>query len=172
MANKEALRELQGRLAQRLQSVRTETAQRSWLAVEVAGRGMLLPLGQAGEIFAMTPIMAVPHTKAWFMGVANLRGGLVGVVDLAAFLGLAADVKDRGDARIIGLNPSLDVNSALLIDRLAGLRNESALETDTGSSAARPAFAGGRFRDRGGRVWQELNLAALAADAVFRDIAA
>ena len=32
--------------------------------------------------------MAVPHTQPWFAGVANLRGGLHGVVDLALFLGL------------------------------------------------------------------------------------
>jgi twitching motility protein PilI len=172
MANKEALRELQGRLAQRLQSARNEAAQRSWLAVEVAGRGFLLPLNQAGEIFPMSPILAVPHTRPWFLGVANLRGALVGVVDLAAFLGIGADSKDRSDARLVGLNPNLDINCAVLIDRLAGLRNEAALQVEAAPAGGRPGFAGGRFRDAAGRAWQELQLGALAADPAFRQIAA
>ncbi|HEX4510694.1 MAG TPA: chemotaxis protein CheW, partial [Burkholderiaceae bacterium] len=50
MANKEALRELQIRLANRLQEARTRPRARGWLAVECAGAGLLLPLAQSGEI--------------------------------------------------------------------------------------------------------------------------
>ena len=88
MANREALRELQSRLAARLQHARTEVRQASWLALECAGQGLLVPLATAGEIFAVGTVKPVPHTQPWFLGVANLRGGLHGVVDLAAFLGL------------------------------------------------------------------------------------
>lgn len=89
MANKEALRELQQRLAERLQTVREHAPARNWLAVEVAGHGFLLPLEQAGEIFPLSATQSVPHSQPWFLGVANLRGQLNGVVDLAVFLGLA-----------------------------------------------------------------------------------
>ena len=41
MANREALRELQSRLAERLQAARTEARAVSWLAVECAGAGLL-----------------------------------------------------------------------------------------------------------------------------------
>ena len=44
MAKREALRELQSRLAERLQQARTEVRGLSWLAVECAGQGMLFPL--------------------------------------------------------------------------------------------------------------------------------
>ena len=40
MANKEALRELQSRLAERLKLARTQERGKSWLAVEAAGRGL------------------------------------------------------------------------------------------------------------------------------------
>ena len=49
MANREALRELQSRLASRLQAARTEGVQAAWLAVEAAGRKYLFPLTQSGE---------------------------------------------------------------------------------------------------------------------------
>ena len=61
MANKEALRELQQRLAERLQTVREQAPLRSWLAVEIAGHGFLLPLDQSGEIFPLATIHPVPH---------------------------------------------------------------------------------------------------------------
>jgi twitching motility protein PilI len=75
MANREALRELQHRLAERMQAAKREQRGQSWLAVECRGHGLLLPLEQAGEIFAPTALMPVPHTREWFAGVANLRGG-------------------------------------------------------------------------------------------------
>lgn len=173
MSNKEALRELQARLAERLQAARTQERSRSWLAVECAGRGMLLPLAQAGEIFSLSPLLPVPHAQAWFLGVANLRGGLHGVVDLAAFFGLVDAARSaREQARLVSLNPSLEVNCALLVDRLAGLRSAEELRSEEDAVVPRPAFVGERFRDGAGRLWQELNLSALAADERFLGVAA
>ena len=91
MANREALRELQIRLASRLQAARTEgVSVSSWLAIESAGKFYLLPLGHAGEIFPRSVVQPVPYTQKWFLGVANLRGALAGVIDLAAFLGVSS----------------------------------------------------------------------------------
>lgn len=174
MANKEALRDLQGRLAQRLSAVRTDAQTMGWLAVESGGYSFLLPLVDAGEIFLPGVLVPVPHTQGWFLGVANLRGTLTGVVDLAAFLGLreraSATVMQQG--RLIGFNPGLDMNSALLVDRLAGLRNQEQLTPDGEVSGPQPAYVGGRYRDGSGRLWQELRLAVLARDERFSRIVA
>ncbi len=127
------------------------------------------PLFNAGRV------MAVPHTHPWFAGVANLRGGLHGVVDLAAFLGLRALAsREHGaeGARLVALNPSLGVNSALLVDRLAGLRHANDLAGSADEGSQRPGFAGTRWLDKAGRPWQEIRLAALAADMQFLAIAA
>ena len=187
MANREALRELQSRLALRLQQARTETRVQSWLAVECAGAGLLLPLATAGEIFPVAAMLPVPHTNAWFMGVANLRGGLHGVVDLAAFLGLRAPITAdavREHSQLLALNATHGAHCAVLIDRLAGLRSATQLTVeaaeaghgDQGDSrdmrTARPDFAGDRWRDAQGRVWQEIDLAALAHNEQFLAIAA
>lgn len=180
MANKQALRDLQSRLAERLRTAKSEPRGRSWLAVECSGHGLLFPLQDAGEIFAMTPLMPVPHTHRWFLGAANLRGHLHGVVDLAAFLGIkAADKKAEGkaepareQARLVGFNQALDINCVLWVDGLSGLRNEQQLSALADPPAARPAFVGARYRDGAGRVWQALNLAALAVDESFLNIVA
>ena len=175
MSNRDALRDLQSRLAERLQLARTEARPMSWLAVECAGTGLLVPLAGAGEIFSVSALLPVPHTQPWFVGVANLRGGLHGVVDLAAFLGLRPPHPvdaPRDQARLLALNAALGSHSALLVDRLAGLRSGEQLAAEEDDGAERPPFARGRWRDAEGRVWQEIDLAALARNDLFLAIAA
>lgn len=177
MANREALRELQQRLAERMQAAKREQRGQSWLAVECRGHGLLLPLEQAGEIFPPAATMPVPHTRDWFAGVANLRGGLHGVVDLARFLGLpdapAGEVA-REQSRLIAFSSSLGLNCALLVDRLAGLRSAEQLRAGAAGpvGGSRPSFASGTWLDAAGRSWQSLDLAALARDEQFLSIVA
>ena len=171
MANKQALRELQTRLAERLQAARAQADTVCWLAVECAGQGLLLPLAQAGEIFPLAPTLPVPHTQPWFVGVANLRGRLHGVVDLARFLGLARGAAAAEPSRLIAFNAALDINCALLVDRLAGLRSAEHLREDPGDRRSKPSFAGPSYVDAAGRRWQALMLAALAGDEAFLKVA-
>ena len=170
MANKQALRELQTRLAERLQAARTQVRGQSWLAVECSGRGFLLPLREAGEIFALAPVLAVPYSHRWFLGVANLRGHLHGVVDLAGFLGVKAAEAGRDQSRLVGFNQALDINCVLLVDKLSGLRSDEELTPEPADGTTRPAFVGARWRDASGRLWQELVLSALAGDEAFLKI--
>lgn len=177
MANKQALRDLQMRLVERIQAARTQPRTQSWLAVECRGHGLLLPLEQAGEIFAMAPLQVVPHTQDWFAGVANLRGNLHGVIDLARFFGLpevpGRDGAQGDQARLIALGAALGLNCALLIDALAGLRSADQLQAEGDPDAAmRPPFATTRWRDADGRAWQVIDLAVLAQDLRFLSIGA
>ena len=86
MANREALRELQTRLASRLQAAREEGVAVSWLAVKAGGVQYLFPLAQSGEIFPLASVQPVPYAQSWFLGVINLRGGLYGLADLAGLV--------------------------------------------------------------------------------------
>ncbi|MES3003183.1 MAG: chemotaxis protein CheW [Pseudomonadota bacterium] len=176
MANREALRELQSRLASRLQAARTEGVQASWLAVEAAGGRYLFPLAQSGEIFPFASAQHVPYTQAWFLGVANLRGGLYGVVDLAGFVaGRAPAMRSdatRAESRLVALNAALEVNCALLIDRLAGLRNMEAFSSSSEPAEGSPDYFGSGYTDANGVFWQEINLQALSQQSQFLSISA
>jgi twitching motility protein PilI len=183
MANPVALRELQRRLAERLQAARTQQGTKpSWLAVECGGGRYLCPLEQAGEIFAVAPVQAVAYTAPWFLGVANLRGGLYGIVHLGAFLTRDAAAGDAtgsagrgeptaGEASLVSFNPVFEVNAALLVDRLAGLRGEEAFARSEPPAAGAPAWFGSRRTDAQGTAWQELDLRTLATDPAFLGIA-
>lgn len=173
MANREALRELQVRLARRLEAARTENlAVASWLAVECADQRYLLPLAQAGEIFSWPIVQAVPYTRNWFLGVANLRGGLTGVIDLSLLLGIPVLRSEQalGEASVIALNAALGVNAALLVDRLAGLRATDAFVRSEAPSEAAPDFFGTCYFDVAGIRWQELNLQVLSQHPAFLSI--
>jgi twitching motility protein PilI len=174
MANREALRELQARLATRLQAAQSEGMSVAWLAVKAGGANYLLPLGQSGEIFTVTNLLPVPYAKAWFTGVLNIRGSLYGVVDLADFV--AADsgsprIAPMGaETSVITLNPLLEVNCAVQVDSLSGLRGSEAFTSSTSAAPDAPAYFGNRFLDSASSVWQEINLRVLAQSPQFLSI--
>ncbi|AVO49933.1 chemotaxis protein CheW [Melaminivora suipulveris] len=170
MANREALKELQTRLAARLQAARSEgVAVASWLAAESAGQRLLLPLAQAGEIFPWSGVQRVPYTQPWFLGVANLRGALSGVIDLAALLG-AQPVRSEqalAEASVLSLGEALEVNAALLVERLAGLRSADAFVASEPPAGGGQAYFGPCYIDAQDQRWQEIDLQALARDPAF-----
>jgi twitching motility protein PilI len=176
MANREALRELQNRLASRLQAARAEGVQAGWLAVESAGSKYLFPLAQSGEIFPYAATQAVPYTQHWFLGVANLRGGLYGVVDLASYVSGRPPAQrsdaGRAEARLVALSQILEINCALLVDRLAGLRNTDAFVSSNDAPEGSPAYFGSGYTDASGAYWQEINLQSLSQQPLFLSISA
>lgn len=177
MSNKQALREFQSRLAMRLQAAQAVGVAASWLAVEAGAQRLLFPLSHAGEIFPWTDVQRVPYVQPWFMGVANLRGGLSGVIDLAHFVsgsesGPARSEGDLAPCRLVALNPVLGVNCALLVDRLLGLRTTEAFASSTPSAPTAPQYFGHRYTDGAGQSWQELNLQLLSQHPAFLGIGA
>ena len=183
MANKEALREFQNRLNQRFLSAQAAGVAASWLAVESRQEGLLFPLNHAGEIFPWTPTRRVPYVKPWFLGMANLRGSLFGVIDLAQFLhrdsAASADGAQPRDARtdsdlaqcrLVALNPLLEAGCALLVDRLLGLRTPESFTHSEAPPAGSPGYCGHVYTDAQGRRWRELNLQHLSLDPEFLGI--
>ncbi|HEY7944300.1 MAG TPA: chemotaxis protein CheW, partial [Casimicrobiaceae bacterium] len=78
------LRSFQQELATRLAAKTTAQVESSRLGLVCAGERWLLRLPDAGEVIAVPQIVRVPLTRDWFLGLANIRGSLHGVVDFAA----------------------------------------------------------------------------------------
>ena len=70
----------------------------------------------------------------------------------------------------MALNSVLDVNCALMIDRLIGLRSvESFIDSGPAGDAA-PAYFGSGYTDTEGAHWQEINLQLLSQQPEFLNI--
>ena len=78
MARREALQELQNRIAGMLQKAGSDKGvTASWLGVRIGARRVLLPLQQSGEIQSASDIQSIAYAKPWFLGVVALRGNIV-----------------------------------------------------------------------------------------------
>jgi twitching motility protein PilI len=97
----------------------------------------------------------VPLTQPWYLGLANVRGSLMGVIDLARYLDPHATAAGP-DARLVSLAPRLGFNCALLVTRVYGLRRPGAMTLDAG-----------RLHDADGHAWTPLSLAALVREERF-----
>ena len=65
MSDKQALRDFQGRLAERLQAAtQASGAKASWLAVEAGTARLLFPLDHAGQIFPWSAMQPMPYSPA------------------------------------------------------------------------------------------------------------
>ncbi len=148
----------------------------AWLALRVGGKNLLFPLGQSGEIFPLTSLQPVPYARDWFRGVINIRGGLYGVVDLAGFIaGDMGGVRTEPaaqDLSVVTLNVALEVNCALQVDGLLGLRGGDAFTSSAAAEPGAPAYFGHQFIDSAGEQWQEIDLRILSQTPQFLSISA
>jgi twitching motility protein PilI len=78
----------------------------------------------------------------------------------------------RAESRLVALNAALEVNCALLIDRLAGLRNLDAFSSSSEPAKGAPEYFGSGYTDANGAYWQEINLQALSQQPQFLSISA
>jgi twitching motility protein PilI len=76
------------------------------------------------------------------------------------------------EASIVTLNALLEVNCALQVDNLAGLRGSDAFRSTAPAAEDAPAYFGNRFIDSEGGSWQEINLRALTQFPAFLSIGA
>lgn len=80
-----------------------------------------LPLSHAVEIGRHPRVTPLPNLPGWVMGVSNVRGEIVSMVDLAAFLGLDRPRPGANRRFILVRNPEMRVG--LVVDRILGIRS-------------------------------------------------
>jgi twitching motility protein PilI len=165
MAARTSLREYQRELAERLRNAEAGSSA-SLLGLQVDDEAWLVDLKEAAEVIPVPRITAVPLTRPWFKGMANIRGNLYSVVDFAAFLQRKPAV--LGDqSRLLLLGERFRLSAALLVDRSLGLRNPGQLKPAGGEPGG---WARARYADHDGRQWNELDVARLAQHPYFLSV--
>lgn len=159
------LRQYQVQLLERMQAAKTGAAATGReLGLQFGDRRCLLDLTQIGEIVPFAPVSAVPLTQDWYLGLANVRGQLTGIIDLARYQG-DAPTAPAPDSRLVTFSPALGFNCALLAARVLGLRNLADMTPGDGDAA--PAWRSQHFLDRDGQQWTRLDLGLLVREARF-----
>lgn len=166
------LHEYQQDILARLQEVTANagSTSSSRLGVEVGGQHWLINLRDISEVLPVPDISPVPLTRSWFLGMANVRGNLYGITDLAAFMG-GPFTAMTAQSRILLVHERYQVNAALLIDRLVGLRTLESMTVQTPEPGERDTH-GEHYKDEHGQVWQVLALEGLLTGSEFMQVAA
>jgi len=169
-ARRTRLREFQAQLVERMHAATTgAAAQASQLGVVIGQARWLLNLQQAGEIVSVGSITKVPLTHAWFLGLTNIRGNLISVIDLAQLRGLPPTPIDK-ESRIVAFAPSLSFNSGLLVSRVMGLRNIAEMQLQSVVETTDAPWAAKRYIDRESQIWTELDLSLIVQDPQFLQV--
>lgn len=133
---------------------------------------LVAALDQVLEVLPCPGMTWVPGTKPWVKGVANVRGNLVTIVDLAEYFGKPPVFQDDR-ARLLVINvPGL--HAALLVNEVLGLRHfDEDTERQKLSRLDDPVMThvnGAFLRDN--VLWGVFDIQSLAESPTFRHVAA
>lgn len=161
MAKRLDLRAFQQDLNERMQDRSREGGSTSLLGVRIAGQNWLVDMADISEVLSLPRLTPVPLGRGWFRGVANVRGNLYGVVDMAAYLGVGTASGEAAN-RILLLAERYGFNTALLVEAVLGLRDASGWRHDAGDEA--------HYFDNQGESWRRLAVDELLAQPEFLQI--
>ena len=158
------------RLGLRLAAGSLGQAETQWsgLGFRMGEERYVCPRDDVREVLVMPDVMTrIPGTRPWLTGLANIRGQLLPIVDLKAFLGGGPTRQTRA-TRVIVVNHR-DVPAGLTVDELLGFRR---FDDEQRRAALPPAVAGrerylhGAFH-QDGRDWLVFSLIRLVESPQF-----
>ena len=92
----------------------------SGIGFKLAGHRFVAPMGEVIEILAPPPYTRLPGVQSWVLGVSNVRGRLLPIVDLESFFGGAQG--DRRRRRVLALELG-ELYSGLLVSEVYGMQH-------------------------------------------------
>jgi twitching motility protein PilI len=136
----------------------------------LAGHEFVTDMGQVAEILQPPKMTKVPGVRSWVLGVANVRGRLVPVMDLAGMLGLTGKANWRS-RRVLVIEQG-DVLTGLLVDAVLGMQ-QFPVDTMSELTQVDPALA--KYTqygfDRNEKIWSIFRIDELIQSPEFMQIA-
>ena len=139
----------------------------SGIAFRVGNNNLLAPLDAVVEILEMPRLARVPLAQPWVLGIANIRGNLLPVVDISVFLG-GEETSTGSKSRVLVIDHN-GVYSGLVVDEVYGLKHFMESESAESSPDVDEfllQYVSTGFR-RDGKEWREFSLTALAETPQF-----
>ena len=162
MAKRFSLREFQQKLLDRIHLQEVAGDRISTLGVQIGRAFWLVEMQDISEVMTLPAVATVPLTQPWYCGVANVRGNLYGIADLAAFMG-QGETPEGGQCRVLLAAQKFSCNVGLLVTRVLGLH-------DTGNWRQEIKDGEAHLRDEQGHLWRKLDVAQLLQQPDFLQI--
>lgn len=149
-------------------------AQGTWsgIAFRLADANLVSEIGEIVEIMTVPRYTKVPGAKAWMLGIANVRGNLVPIVDLRGFL--SGERTTIGKYSRVLVVPQHGGNVGLLIDEIQGQRHfleEEQSEDEYFESHMVSPYVSREYH-KGGEYWGAFEVKRLVNDPEFQQAAA
>ncbi len=122
------------------------TVVEDWIGIgfKINGIPLLARMDEVSEILPPPETIRVPGVKSWVKGLANVRGSLMPVLDMKAFL-FNQSTRIQKESRVLIINV-LGVAAGLLVEEVYGLRRfkpeEYIKESDPNINAVSHYLAG------------------------------
>lgn len=130
------------------------------------------PMSEVAEVLPEPRMTRIPGTKPWVLGVANLRGRLLPVMNLSGYFGAALS-SHRRQRRVLVIDHD-DLFTGLLVDEAPGLQHfpltDLAMVPPENLDEALAPFVRGYFFHE--REWAVFSPFALVTATEFLDVAA
>jgi twitching motility protein PilI len=148
---------------------RTTGGRDEWIGVgfRLAGERLIAARDEVREVLRFPAVTCLPGAKDWLLGLANVRGQLLPIIDLKAFGGAGAISVSSG-TRVLAINHA-EIPAGLVVDEVRGLRRFGS-QADRVATLERlpslsPYLAGSRRSEQ--ETWSVLNLTALVESPLF-----
>ena len=94
-----------------------------WVGVgfRVGDDKLIADMSEVEEILDLPEVTKVPGVKSWVVGVANVRGSLLPIMDLKGYL-LGEDILNRKKGRVIVIDYK-GFSTGLIVDEVYGMRH-------------------------------------------------
>lgn len=173
MAKGSQLRDYQTAILARLEDAKKAgaTAQAGYLGVVIGSKNVLVNLQEISETLPVSGIHRVPVVKPWFLGVANVRGVLYAINDLAQMLEHTYTTISS-EARLLLMSETITSNVAFVVERMIGLRKLDEMkpsEMKPGDDAAEESVClkAQTYQDKENQVWYMLDCDKLVRSKEF-----
>lgn len=151
-----------------------EAFEQTWTGVgfRISGYAVVSPMSHVTELLTPPNVTYLPGVKSWVLGVANVRGRLVPVIDLCGFLGLTRQ-GPRQSQRVLLVEQG-DILVGLLVEQVQGMQHFSVNDRTENTNTVPDALAeyvDGAYR-KNKESWLMFSMERLLSQDKFMQVAA
>lgn len=168
MAKESQLREYQSSILARLENAKKAGAEApaGYLGVVIGSKNVLVSLQEISETLPIMDIHRIPIVKPWFLGVANVRGVLYAINDLAQLLENTFTTVSS-NARLLLMSDVVTSNVAFVVDKMIGLRKLDEMKLRDEIAEETICLKAQTYQDEENRVWHVLDCNKLVSSKEF-----